>query len=724
MDKSVWVLFRPLLWLLIPFFPLVAAGQAAPTIVVSTRHTALVLRVHDKQLRQIYLGKALPDEAAYRALPGKAWAAYSTYGMDNLFSAAVRVTHADGNPSLALEYQDHQVTHPAPGITRTVIRLRDPQYPFEVSLYYEAYAEEDVIRQWTSIRHGEAAPVVLHDFASANLYLDGGAYWLTQFHGDWAKEMQMQESRLTTGIKIIDSKLGSRADMYANPSFLLSSGGPARENAGDVVAGTLAWTGNFQLLFEVDNSHLLRMLPGMNPYASAYTLRADSTFTTPAFLFTFSGQGTGQASRNLHRWARRYGLLDGDKPRMTLLNNWEATYFDFNEDKLLHLFDNARKIGVDLFLLDDGWFGNDHPRNNDRAGLGDWQANRKKLPHGIGYLVTEAQKRQLRFGIWIEPEMVNPQSDLYQRHPEWIIRLPNRPEHYYRHQLVLDLTNPAVQDFVFGVLDSLMTAYPGIAYIKWDCNRMFTNAYSPYLGRQQSHIYIAYVQGLYRVFERMRSKYPHLPVMLCSGGGGRVDYGALPYFTEYWPSDNTNPMDRIYIQWGYSYFFPAVATCNHVTGSGDYSLKFKLDVAMAGKLGFDMQFDRMPEKDIRFVQAAVQTYAHIHDLVWFGDLYRLISPYRESRAALMYVAPDKTGAVVFAYQLPPKLGDAHPPLRLQGLDAGRQYRVEEINLPEGQRSRCPEAGKTFSGAYLMSRGLQLPLGGAGTSAVFSLKGVG
>src|SRR5690606_23827695 len=346
---------------------------------------------------------------------------------------------------------------------------------------------------------------------------------------------------------------------------------------GRVLMGGLEWSGNFKNEFEVDPLNNLRIISGINNYASKYDLDPNETLETPKFWFTLSNQGKGEASRNIHNWARNYKILDGRGSRLTLLNNWEATYFDFDEKKLKKLIGDTRKLGVDLFLLDDGWFGNKYPRNSDNAGLGDWQVNKKKLPNGIGTLVKEAKKNDVKFGIWIEPEMVNPDSELYEKHPDWVIKQPNRPEHYFRNQLVLDLSNPEVQDFVYDIVDDLFTENPSLAYIKWDCNAIIYNAYSDHLKDQQSELYVKYVQGLYNVLERIRAKYPTVPMMLCSGGGGRVDYGALKYFTEFWPSDNTDPLERVFMQWEYSYFYPSVAVAAHVTHWGDQTLKFKTD---------------------------------------------------------------------------------------------------------------------------------------------------
>lgn len=696
-------------------------AQSAPAIIIHTKQLVLVLKVADRHVCQAYLGSPLKNERDYESLPVNGEdQVYSTSGMSSRLNTALRVTHTDGNPSVDLEYVSHRTQKISDNVQLTEIRLKDPEYPFEVTLYYQSFNNEDVIKTWSSIRHREKGPVVLHEYASANLYLKAPHYWLTQFHGDWAKEMQMQESELTSGIKIIDSKLGARATKYENPGFLLSPDKPSGENSGEVLAGTLAWSGNFRLSFQVDNLDQLSIVPGINPYASDYSLKPDSSFVTPPFIFTYSNRGKGQATRNIDRWARHYGILNGDGSRLTLLNNWEATYFGFNEDKLVHLFDQAREIGVDMFLLDDGWFGNKYPRDDDHAGLGDWQVNKKKLPRGIAHLVNESGKRGLKFGIWIEPEMVNPKSELYEKHPDWIMRLPNRPENYRRNQLVLDLCNPEVQDFVFGIIDGLMTNYPEIAYFKWDCNRIFTNEYSPYLGHDQSGIYINYVQGLYNVMKRTREKYPDLPMMLCSGGGGRVDYGALKYFTEFWPSDNTNPVDRIFIQWGYSYFYPAIATCNHVTESGNYSLKFKMDVAMMGKMGFDMQFDKLSDTEIKFIRDGLKTYDRIKKVVWHGDLYRLLSPYEGNRAALMYVSENKDRATAFTYSLHDIVAPENRPIRLEGLDAEKDYLITEINLPEGKTSHCPESGHIYSGSYLMQVGIHSPIGAEATSAVFEV----
>ncbi|MEO8112563.1 MAG: alpha-galactosidase [Ginsengibacter sp.] len=681
-------------------------AQSIPQIIIETKTTSLVLSVgNNHHVTQSYFGKKIASDEVAKLSGGNE--VYVAAGMEDQNECAIRMVHADGNPSLELNYESTSTNKINDDVTTINIILKDPVYPVEITLHYTAYFKEDVIKTWTEIIHHEKKPVQLTQYASSILHFNSDKYWLTQFHGDWAREMEMVEEKLTNGIKSIESKLGTRTNFYQTQAFFLSLNKPSTETDGETIAGTLAWTGNFKYTFEIDQRNALRVISGINPYASEYYLEPNEIFTTPEFIFTYSGNGKGQASRNLHRWARNYDVLDGNGPRMTLLNNWEATHTNFNEPKLVELFGEAKKLGVDLFLLDDGWFGNKYPRNDDKAGLGDWQEDKSKLPNGIGYLVKEADKQGIKFGIWLEPEMVNPKSELYEKHPDWILKLPNRKEDLQRNQLVLDLTNPKVQDFVFSVVDDMMTKNPGLAFIKWDCNRSMTNTYSPYLKNKQSHLFIDYTRSFYKVMERVRARYPHLPIMLCSGGGGRTDYGALKYFTEFWPSDNTDPLDRIYIQWGYSYFFPANTISAHITGMGKQSLKFKTDVAMMDKMGYDIRVNDFTPEELQFSNDAVKTYNRINDVIWFGDLYRLRSPYESNRAVVMYVNANKNKSILFNYNLNTRRQDIFNRVQLQGLDPQKNYRIKEINLFPGTKSSQHDDGKVFSGDFLMTVGLNL-----------------
>ena len=698
--------------LLIALAAFTAKGQNV-TIPIETKQNALVLQVTpEKYLEIVYFGGKLLDKNEYSAIAGAYRdsrttngynSAYTPSGSLNLLEPAISVTHADGNKSLDLKYVSHTVTKISDDVSLLSINLKDPVYDFEVTLNYQTYFNENVTEQWSIIKHHEKHEVTLDKYASANLYLQAGSYWLRHYHGDWAKEMRPEEEPLDHGIKTLDSKLGTRADLFGPPVFMVSLNKPSTENDGEVLYGNLEWSGNYRIDFEVDPSNNLRLIAGINNYAAGYLLKPDVEFTTPKFVYTLSNKGQGEASRNLQTWARKYKIVDGEGPRLTLLNNWESTYFNFDEHKLADILKDTKTLGVDLFLLDDGWFGNKYPRNDDHEGLGDWEPNIAKLPDGIAFLTKTAQADSVKFGIWVEPEMVNPKSELYEKHPDWVVKQPLRPEYYMRNQLVLDLTNPDVQNFVFGIVDNLFTKNPGLAYIKWDCNSIIYNAYSAY-EKNQSNFYTDYVFGLYKVLDRLRAKYPKIPMMLCSGGGGRVDYGALKYFTEYWPSDNTDPIERIFIQWEYSYFYPALASSNHVTNWGKQPLKFRVDVAMMGKLGFDIVVSKLNPDELAFCQQAVKTYKQFSEAIWHGDQYRLQNPRDNDVASIMYVDTLKKSAIMFNYLVNNRYGTGtNLPIRLKGLDPDKSYSVSEINLFPGTKSSIPNA--TYSGKFLMTVGI-------------------
>ena len=696
-----------LLFFLLSSFSLLQAADK-PLIKIETERTSLIYQVADNgRLYQKYLGKKLNHDSDIQYLP-QGTEAYLTHGMEDYFEPAIHIRHNDNNSSLLLKYVDHSSNVIGNGVNETVITLKDDKYPVTVKLHYVAYGKENIIRAFSEISHEEKKPVILCKYASSMLHLNSSKYFLTEFSGDWAHEANVTERELAFGKKVIDTKSGARANMFVAPFFQLALDNPSQENAGEVLVGTIGWTGNFRFTFEVDNKNELRIISGINPYDSEYSLPAKEVFRTPDFYFTYSTQGKGEASRNFHDWARNHQVKNGNDIRMTLLNNWESTYFDFDENKLIGLMDEATKLGVDMFLLGDGWFANKYPRSSDHQGLGDWEETAGKLPNGVGRLVEEAQKKGIKFGIWIEPEMVNPKSELYEKHKDWVIHLPNRDEYYFRNQMVLDLSNPKVQDHVFGVVDNLMTKYPGIAFFKWDCNSPITNIYSMYLKDKQSHLYVDYVRGLYKVLDRIKAKYPDLPMMLCAGGGGRSDYEALKYFTEFWPSDNTDPIERLFIQWGYSQIFPSKTLCAHVTTwNRGTSIKFRTDVAMMCKLGFDIKLEDMNQNEHLYCDLAVKNYNRLKPVILEGDMYRLVSPYGSNHTSSMFVGKDKKTAAVFAFDIHPRYAEKTLPVRLQGLDADKMYRVKEINMMPGSGSSLKGNDQVFSGEYLMNVGLDL-----------------
>jgi alpha-galactosidase len=690
------------------------AGTKEQIISVKTSGTSLVLKVaKDGHLYQQSYGRAKPVTSG--RTPAREDECYPPAGNGFISEPAFQAVHADGNISTDLVFISADTTAVDANITHTRIRLRDTFYPLFVTVNFKAYRAEDVIEQWVEVRHEENKPVTLSRFASSAMVMKANSYWLSQFHGNYMREAALAEEQLTPGIKVLDSKIGVRAHQMRNPSFIISLDQAAREETGETYGATLAWSGNFQFAFEVDHNNRLRALCGINPFAAEYRLEKGKVFTTPAVLWSWSNQGKGQISRNFHRWARKYGIRDGEKPRPVLLNNWEATHMDFDEQKIVSLFDGAKELGVDLFLLDDGWFGNKHPRDNDAAGLGDWEVNKKKLPQGLPYLAAEANKRGVNFGIWLEPEMVNPASELYEKHPDWVITQPHRELLYGRNQLVLDLTRPEVKEFAWLVVNNTLSN-KGVAYVKWDCNRYVTQPGSFYLKPdQQQHLLIDYQWALYDVMKRMADKHPDVMAMLCAGGSGRVDYGALKYFHSFWPSDNTDPLQRIYIQWGFSHFFPANTISAHVTDMGKRPVKFATDVALSGAFGVDRDVQKMTEEERKTAARATALYKErLRDIVLQGDLYRLESPYEKTRASLNYVSADRSRAVLFIYQLGES---AMGPIKPRGLDPAKKYRIKEINLPEGKNSRLSLNDQVVSGAVIMEEGLSSPLRRAVESAV-------
>ena len=672
------------------------AAASHERLEVKTKTFTLTFVVGDDvRLYQIPLGGAGPDAKHLRDDEF-----YPQAGDGYIWEPALQLTHADGNTSTALHFEDATQTNESPEIELTRIHLRDSAYPFDVTLCFRTHHDEDVVEEWTEIRHQESKAVVLKRMASTSLLLNTNVY-LTHFFGDWAKEMLNPiTEQITPGTKIFDSKIGVRATQFNNPSFILSLNGKATETNGDVLAGSLAWSGSFQCAFD-DNSQAVRALCGINPFSSFYWLKPNETFTTPTMIWVWSGNGLGDMSRKFHRWARDFGIRDGHKTRTVLLNNWEATGFDFDFDRIANLFGPAKEIGTELFLLDDGWFGNKYPRTNDLSGLGDWQPNRKRLPNGLAPLAAEAVKHGVQFGIWMEPEMVNPKSELFDEHPDWVIHQSKRELELQRHQLVLDLTRPAVQEFEWNTIQSILSV-PDITYAKWDCNRYLTQPGSEYLAPdRQSELWIDYVHALYALMDKTAKAFPNTELMLCSGGGGRADYGALKYFHEFWPSDNTDPVSRVPMQWDYSYFFPPTAIAGHVTHWGNRPMHFACSVAMSARFGMDLDLNKLPAQDKAICAGAISAYKKIRDITSFGDLYRLEDPHQGIRGALNFVSPNQSCAAVFVFQLQ---DGQNTVVRPQGLDPAKHYTIDELNPAPG-RAAIEQEGKTFTGEELMRDGI-------------------
>lgn len=697
----------------------ILAGQIlAQNVNVSTPETSLVLSAPTGgELKFVYYGDKLSDQDLKNLDPAESgnYAAYPAYGLNCPAEVALAVRHADGNMTLDLAVERVETTQEA-NSTLTTIRLKDKVYPFFVDVRYKAYKDADVIETWTEIEHQEKGDVTLNQFASAYLPIRRGNVWLSSLYGAWANEGRLAQEPLQPGIKLIKNKDGVRNSHTAHAEVMFSLDGQPNENSGRVIGAALCYGGNYELRIDTDESEYHHFFAGINPDNSSYTLEKGERFRTPELALTYSDEGLSGGSRQFHRWARAHKLANGDTPRKILLNSWEGVYFDINQEGMAQMMADIASMGGELFVMDDGWFGNKYPRKTDNSSLGDWVTDRRKLPDGIGALVKEAEKNGIKFGIWIEPEMANTTSELYEKHPDWVLKAPERDLVLGRGgtQVVLDLANPEVQDFIFGVVDRLMTDYPAIDYIKWDANMGIMNHGSQYLpADKQSHMYIEYHRGFRKICERIRAKYPELTIQACASGGGRANYGVLPYFDEFWVSDDTDALQRVYMQWGTSYFFPAIAMASHISAAPNHQtfrvipLKYRIDVAMSGRLGMEIQPKNMTDEEKALCRQAIAQYKTIRPIVQMGDIYRLVSPYdRLGLASMMYVEPTKERAVFYWWKMEHFVNQHLPRVRMAGLDPDKNYRVSELNRIDNEPLRFE--GKSFSGRFLMENGLEIP----------------
>lgn len=690
----------------------------AQNICISTPNTSLVLKAQKGgELKYLYYGNKL-SETDFENIEQTGNCnhnAYPVYGMNCPGEVALSVKHADGNMSTQMSVVDVD-TYKNEQTTVTSIKLKDNVYPFYVDVYYKAYSDVDMIETWTEISHTEKKPVLLTQYSSAYLPIRRGNVWLSHLYGSWANEGQLAQEQLEPGMTVIKNKDGVRNSHTSHSEVMFSLDGKPQENKGRVIGAALCYTGNYKLRIDTDDSDYHQFYAGINEENSSYSLDKKEVFRTPALAITYSNEGLSGVSRNFHKWGRMYKLAHGDKERDILLNSWEGVYFDINQKGMDQMMEDISSMGGELFVMDDGWFGDKYPRNNDTSSLGDWVVDEKKLPEGIDGLIRDAKKHGIKFGIWIEPEMANTTSELYEKHPEWIIKSPQREPVLGRGgtQVVLDLANPEVQDFAFDIVDKLMTKHPEIAYIKWDANMAIMNHGSNYLTKDnQSHMYIEYHKGFEKVCQRIREKYPDLVIQACASGGGRANYGYLPYFDEFWVSDNTDALQRVYMQWGTSYFFPAIAMASHISAAPNHQtfrtipLKYRIDVAMSGRLGMEIQPKNMTDEEKDLCRKAIADYKKIRPVVQFGNIYRLISPYDKlGVASLMYISDVKDKAVFYWWKTEHFVNQHLPRVIMAGLDPEKKYKVMELNRIDNVPLEFE--GKVFSGAYLMANGLEIP----------------
>ena len=701
----------------------------AKDILVNTPNTTLLLKAEEgKPLHVSYYGERISNVSqVYDAF--SLWEeAYPAFGAGCQEITALDVKHADGNMSTELVYRSDAQQAEANATVYTVT-LKDKIYDFEVDVCYRAYNNCDVIETWTVIRNNEKKPIVLQKYASGFMPFRQGDAWVTHQHGSWGAESQITEEPLKAGVFEVHDMNGAKNAVINRPNIMVSLDGKPRENEGRVVGAVLCWSGNFRMTIDTQGKRVHRLVAGINEAHSQYELKKGETFTTPELAFAYSNEGMGGVSRSYHRWARLNNKVhNGQQLRKILLNSWEGVYLNVSQDGMEKMMDGVKSLGGELFVMDDGWFGDKYQRSVDDCALGDWVTDTRKLPKGVPALEKAAADRGLKWGIWIEPEMTNTKSELYEKHPDWIVCHPTRTPITGRGgtQLILDMSNPKVQDFVFGVVDNIMKETPNTYYIKWDANFEIHNFGSHYLSADnQSHLYVDYHLGLKKTLERIRAKYPDLVIQCCASGGGRVNYGLMPYFEEFWVSDNTDAQQRLFIQWGTSMFFPSCAMAQHVSASPNHQtgrvipLKFRFDVAMTGRLGMEMKPSDLNEKETEFARKAVQTYKDIRPIIQQGNLYRILSPYDKTGfCSEMFITDDKSEAVFFAYKFEQYVDLFRPRFHFAGLDPNATYELTELNRQGGADHW---EGKRITGTFLMKQGIEIALNGQFASKVIKLK---
>ncbi|MBW4039565.1 MAG: alpha-galactosidase [Acidobacteria bacterium] len=655
-----------------------------------------------------------PEAAAFDASVTTTPNEYAGWGGGLYVEPALKVTFPDGNRDLVLHYVSHQIHQ-----NDLVITTKDIERSFYVELHYSVDPHTGIIGRSAVITNGTQAPVIIEQAAAASWSLPrGDDYSLRYLTGRWAGEWGLQKQTIRPGETVLQSKRGSTGHQN-NPWFAIERGEHADEDTGEVWFGALAWSGSWRITVEQDQLQQIRVTGGFNPFDFGYKLLPGQHLETPVFYGGFSKDGIGGASRLLHRFelTKIVPNAPNPRPRPVIYNSWEATGFNVDEPGQEALAEKAASIGVERFIMDDGWFGQ---RKDDHAGLGDWYVNQQKFPHGLKPLIDKVHALGMDFGLWVEPEMVNPNSDLYRKHPDWVLNFTGRPRTEQRNQLVLNLARTDVREYVYGFLDNLLS-HNQIAFLKWDYNRNWSEPGWPAVAPdEQKAVYVKYVRNLYSILQELHTKYPNVEIESCSGGGGRVDLGILGLTDEVWPSDNTDPFDRLRIQDGFTYAYSPGVMMAWVTDSPNWvnhrttSLTYRFLSSMQGSLGVGANLNQWTSTDFATAKAMVEAYKRVRETVQHGSLYRLVSPRDGSEVSVTEsVSLNRQQGVLFAFLHSSQMGYPFPRVYLRGLDPGKDYRISSIS-----GSVASDSPEVASGSYWMNHGLDIDLRGDFQAAAF------
>lgn len=680
---------------------------------IVTRSSVYRLAVNSAgDLQTVYYGNKLMQESA----TGAQGAEIPVRGGYASATPLLEVVFPDGVRDIELEYKTYEMADMDGYPVLTTVQA-DRYYPLEVRSHIRAIPEYDLIEKWVEvINTGKKGTVKIENLQSGSVFLPKDAYELTHYSGVWGHEFTPQTTRLTQGTKTLQVK---DFKSYGASSFMIRPEGEHDRRMGKVWFGTLCYSGNWRVDFEKFFNGSVQVAGGMNFWDQEISLKPGQSFATPHILFGYAERGVEGVTLSLAPYVREKLLPAShrDRLRPVLYNSWYATTFNVNEEHQLALAKVAKELGVEMFVIDDGWF---KGRVNDKAGLGDWTVDQNKFPNGLKPMIEKINAMGLDFGIWIEPEMVNPSSDLYRAHPDWVFHFPNRGRHEGRNQLMLNLAREDVYQYLYKYFHDLLKEN-NIKFIKWDMNKSLTDPGFPSApADEQRAVRIKYVENLYRLVETLRKEFPEVWFENCSSGGGRVDAAMMSRFDFNWASDNTDPVDRIFIQDSYLTLFPANTMISWVTREDwhrqDPSLEYKFDVCMAGVLGVGYDITQWDDRQKKIATEKIAQYKTVRETVQKGDLFRIVSPYEENRSVLQYVNKSKREAVIFAYNMAEypvnSIEEAQrtPLVKLRGLLPGEKYRIEGVK-------------GTFTGQFLMEVGIGLPLTGAYKSKIYTVKSI-
>lgn len=629
---------------------------------------------------------------------------YPSYGYSDLRNPAYQVVNKFGNAVSRMTVKGYKIHNNAvteikgmpylfkgdKNVDTLEVILYDESIELEVHLFYTVFEEYNIIARSAVVKNNSEDAVNIMSAYSASLDLPMNDYDMIHFAGSWGRERDMMRTSLKMGMKAEIENARGGSGHQLNP-FVMIASPQADELHGEVYGFSLIYSGNHSTVAKIDQFGGLRVQQGINPYQFKWDLMPGQEFYTPQSVICYSNNGFGEMSREYHD-VYRNNLMRSKwthKNRPILINNWEGTYFDFTEEKLLKMAEKAKEIGLDLFVLDDGWFGK---RNNDRCSLGDWTVNRAKLPSGIDGLAEKINNIGLGFGLWIEPEMISPDSDLYRAHPDWAVKVSERTPVEIRHQLLLDLTRDEVCEYVIDAVSNILKN-ANIGYVKWDMNRQITDM--PYIGFNHR-----YTLGYYRIMSAITSEFPDVLFEGCSAGGGRFDAGVLAYMPQIWTSDNSDAVSRLKMQYSTSMSYPVYSISTHVTASPNHqvgrktSLKTRGDVAYAGTFGYELDITKSDDEEIEEIKKQIEFDKSIQSLIREGDLYRLVSPYETNYCSWEIVSKDKKKVFLFASKILAVAQSKNPKLKLQGLDENKQY-------------LDTRTGNVYGGDFLMYRGIRI-----------------